>query len=185
MIDATMLEAADKMDKAVEVAKDDFSAIRTGGASASMFAKLMVDYYGSMTPLQQLASISTPDARTVAIAPYDRGSVSAIESSIRTSDLNVNPSNDGVVVRINIPQLTEERRKEFVKVARHKAEDAKVTIRNLRRKAKEGIDAAVKDGGVGEDDGTRAEKELDLLTKKHTDAIDALLAHKESELLEV
>ena len=185
MIDETLLEAEDKMNKAIEMAKDEFATIRTGAASAAMFAKLIVDYYGSPTPLQQLASISTPDARTVLIAPYDRGSMGNIESALRASDLGVNPNNDGAVIRINMPQLTEERRRDYVKVARHKAEEAKVSVRNLRRKAKDDIDEAVKAGGVGEDEGTRGEKELDAITKRHTDAIDALLAHKESELLEV
>jgi ribosome recycling factor len=185
VIDETLLETEDKMDKAVEVAKDDFATIRTGAASAAMFTKIVVDYYGAPTPLQQLASIATPDARSVVISPYDRSSLGAIESALRNSDFGFNPSNDGAIIRINMPQLTEERRKEYVKVARHKAEDARVTLRNVRRKAKDEIDIAVKEGGVGEDEGARAEKELEAMTKKHVDAIDSLLAHKENELLEV
>ncbi len=185
MIDDTLLEAEDKMDKAVESAKDDFATIRTGAASAAMFAKIMVDYYGAPTPLQQLASITTPDARTVVISPYDRGAMGDIEAALRASDLGVNPTDDGTVIRINMPQLTEERRKEYVKVAHHRAEEARVVIRNHRRKAKEAIEAAVKEGEVGEDDGSRAEKELEALTKKHTESVDTLLAHKEGELLEV
>ncbi len=185
MIDDTLLDVEDKMDKAVEVAKDEFASIRTGQASSSMFAKVTVDYYGAATPLQQLASITTPEPRTVLIAPYDMGAMKNIEDALRAGEMGFNPSNDGNVLRINMPQLTEERRREYVKLAKHKAEEARVVIRNLRRKAKDEIDDLVKDGDVGEDDGTRAEKELDALTKKHVDAIDALLAHKEEELLEV
>ncbi|MBN2176133.1 MAG: ribosome recycling factor [Demequinaceae bacterium] len=185
MIDDTLLEAEDKMDKAVETAKDDFATIRTGAASPAMFAKLLVDYYGAPTPLQQLASISASDARTIVISPYDRSAMGSIETALRASDLGVNPTDDGTVIRINMPQLTEERRKEYIKVARHRAEEARVAVRNLRRKAKDTIDIAVKEGDVGEDEGGRAEKELEGMTKRHTEAIDALLAHKENELLEV
>ena len=185
MIDDTLLDVEDKMDKAVEVAKDDFASIRTGQASASMFAKITVDYYGAPTPLQQLASITTPEARTVLIAPYDMGAMKNIEDALRGGEMGFNPSNDGNVLRVNMPQLTEERRREYVKLAKHKAEEARVVIRNLRRKAKDEIDDLVKDGEVGEDEGARAEKELDALTKKHVDEIDAVLAHKEEELLEV
>ena len=185
MIDDTLLDAEDKMDKAVDVAKDDFAQIRTGQASSSMFAKVTVDYYGAPTPLQQLASITTPEPRTVLIAPYDMGAMKNIEDALRAGEMGFNPTNDGNVLRINMPQLTEERRREYVKLAKHKAEEARVTVRNIRRKAKDEIDGFVKDGDVGEDEGARAEKELDGLTKKHIDAIDALLAHKEDELLEV
>jgi ribosome recycling factor len=185
VIDETLLEAEEKMDKAVEVAKDDFAAIRTGRANPAMFAKLTVDYYGSPTPLQQLASFQTPEARTVLITPYDRSSMSAIEKSLRDSDLGVNPANDGLVIRIVLPQLTEERRRDYIKLARSKGEDARVSIRNIRRRAKEALDRLVKDGEAGEDEVTRAEKELEQVTKKHVDRVDDLLKHKESELLEV
>jgi ribosome recycling factor len=185
VIDEILLDAEDSMDKAIEVAKDNFASIRTGQATASMFAHIAVDYYGAATPLQQLASISVPEPRTVLISPYDQGAKKEIESALRNSDLGVNPSDDGTVIRINMPILTEERRREYVKLAKQKAEEARVTLRNMRRKAKDLIDGAVKDGEVGEDDGSRGEKELDAMTKKHVDAIDALLAHKESELLEV
>ena len=185
MIDDILLEAEENMDRAVGLAKDNFAGIRSGQASAAMFANITVDYYGAPTPLQQLASINVPEPRTVTIAPYDLGAKKEIETALRNSDLGVNPSDDGQVIRINMPQLTEERRKDFVKLAKHKAEDARVTVRNMRRKAKDQIDALVKDGDVGEDQGTRAEKELDTLTKRHVDVIDDLLAHKESELLEV
>ena len=185
MIDETLLEAEEKMDKAVEVAKEDFSTIRTGRANAQMFSKILVDYYGAPTPLQQLASFAIPEARTVIITPYDRGSMSEIEKAIRDSDLGVNPNNDGAILRINLPQLTQERRKDYIKLARHKAEDARVSVRNIRRHAKEQLDRLVKDGEVGEDDGSRAEKELELVTKRHVENIDDLLQRKESELLEV
>lgn len=185
MIDEILLDAEENMDRAIGVAKDNFAGIRSGQASASMFASIAVDYYGAPTPLQQLASITVPEPRMVIISPYDASAKKEIESALRNSDLGVNPTDDGNVLRINMPQLTEERRRDYVKLAKSKAEDARVTVRNMRRKAKDLIDAAVKDGDVGEDEGTRAEKELDSLTKKHVDAIDALLAHKESELLEV
>jgi ribosome recycling factor len=185
VIDDILLEAEEHMDRAIELAKENFSGIRTGQASASMFAPLTVDYYGAPTPLQQLASISIPEPRTVLIAPYDMGAKKEIEAALRNSDLGVNPSDDGTVLRVNMPQLTEERRRDYVKLAKTKAEDAKVTVRNMRRKAKDQIDALVKDGDVGEDEGARAEKELDALTKRHVDVVDDLLAHKESELLEV
>ncbi|WP_062202997.1 ribosome recycling factor [Demequina salsinemoris] len=185
MIDEILLEAEDNMDKAVAVAKDNFANIRSGQASAAMFANIAVDYYGAPTPLQQLASISVPEPRMVTISPYDASAKKEIEKALRSSDLGVNPTDDGNVLRINMPQLTEERRRDYVKLAKTRAEDAKVTIRNMRRKAKDLIDAAVKDGEVGEDEGTRGEKDLDAMTKKHVEVIDALLSHKESELLAV
>jgi ribosome recycling factor len=185
VIDDTLLEAEEKMEKAIDVAKEDFAAIRTGRANPAMFSKIMVDYYGAPTPLQQLASFQTPEARTVLVTPYDRGSMAAIERALRDSDLGVNPSNDGVVIRLVLPQLTEERRKEYIKIARHKAEDAKVSVRNVRRRAKETLDRIEKDGEAGEDEVSRAEKELELTTRRHVEAIDELLKHKESELLEV
>ena len=185
MIDETLLEAEEKMEKAVEVAKEDFAGIRTGRATPGMFNKLVVDYYGAPTPLQQLASFQTPEARTILISPFDKSAMSAIEKTLRDSDLGVNPSNDGNVIRCVLPALTEERRKDYIKLARHKGEDAKVSIRNIRRHAKDQHDRFVKDGEVGEDEGTRAEKELEQLTKKHTDLIDTLVKHKESELRDV
>jgi ribosome recycling factor len=185
VIDDTLLEAEEKMDTAIEVAKDQFASIRTGRANAGMFASLHVDYYGAPTPLQQLASFNIPDARTVLISPFDKSSMPAIEKTLRESDLGVNPSNDGNAIRIIMPTLTEERRRDYVKLAKTKAEDARISVRGVRRKAKEQIDRLVKDGEVGEDEGTRAEKELEALTKKHVDLVDQLLAGKENELLEV
>ena len=185
MIDETLLEAEEKMDKALEVAKEDFAAIRTGRANAAMFSKIMVSYYGAPTPLQQLASFQVPEARTVLITPFDRSAMNEIEKALRESDLGVNPSNDGTVIRVILPSLTEERRKDYIKLARTKGEDAKVSIRNVRRRAKEELDRLIKDGEVGEDEGLRAEKELEHLTKRRVDAVDELLKHKEGELLEV
>jgi ribosome recycling factor len=184
VIDETLFEAEEKMDKAVAVAKEDFAAIRTGRVSPSMFNKINVDYYGSPTPVQQLASFHVPEARMVIIQPYDKGSMSAIEKAIRDSDLGVNPGNDGAVIRVVFPELSEERRREYIKVARGKAESSKVSVRNIRRHAKETLDKMVKDGDTGEDEVRRAEKELDDLTQKHVAKIDELLKHKESELLE-
>lgn len=184
-VDESLLEAEEKMDKAVEVAKEDFSAIRTGRASAAMFNKLTVDYYGAPTPLQQLASFQTPEARTVLIQPFDKSAMTAIEKALRESDLGVNPSNDGNIIRVILPSLTEERRRDYIKLARAKGEDAKISIRNIRRKAKEEIDKLVKDGDIGEDEGSRGEKELESTTKKYVDVVDDLLKGKESELLEV
>ena len=185
MISDIITDAEAKMANAVEYAKEEFAAIRTGRAHPAMFAKLTADYYGSPTPLQQLATFQVPDARVVLITPYDRTAMAAIERSIRDSDLGVNPSNDGAVIRITLPQLTEERRKEYIKVAKHKAEDARISVRGARRTAKEALDKMVKDSEVGKDEVVRAEKQLDASTKKHTDAIDEVLKHKEAELLEV
>ncbi|WP_435299819.1 ribosome recycling factor [Timonella sp. A28] len=184
-MDEILLEAEEKMDRAVEVAKEEFAGIRTGRANSGMFSKIMVDYYGAPTPLQQLASFNIPDARTVLINPFDKSSMALIEKALRDSDLGVNPSNDGVAIRIVMPALTEERRRDYVKLAKTKAEEGRVSVRGVRRKAKDQCDKAVKDGEVGEDEGVRAEKELEALTKRHIESIDQLLASKETELLEV
>ena len=185
MIDETLFEAEEKMDKAVEVAKEDFSTIRTGRANAAMFSKIFVDYYGSPTPLQQLASFNVTEARTILVSPFDKSSTAAIEKALRDSDLGVNPTNDGNVIRVVLPALTQERRKDFVKLARTKAEDARISIRNIRRRAKDELDRLVKDGETGEDEVVRAEKELDKLTAQYVGHVDELLKHKEAELLEV
>lgn len=185
MIDEALLEAEDKMDKAVQVVKEDFAGIRTGRANPGMFSKIMVDYYGAATPLQQLASFQIPEARIVLVSPYDRSAMGAVERALRDSDLGVNPSNDGNIIRLVLPQLTEERRRDYIKLARSKAEEAKVSVRNIRRRAKEEIDRTVRDGEAGEDEGTRAEKELEAVTKRHVELVDELLKGKEAELLEV
>lgn len=184
-IDVVLLEASEKMDKAIEVAREDFGTIRTGRASAGMFAKIMVDYYGTFTPINQLASFQIPEARMILITPYDKGAASAVEKALRDSDLGINPTTDGNVIRVVLPQLTEERRKEYIKLARTKAEEAKVSIRNIRRHAKDALDKMQKDGEAGEDDVRRAEKHLDEQTHKHVEHIDEILKHKEAELLEV
>jgi ribosome recycling factor len=185
VIDETMLEAEEKMDKAVHVVREDLAAVRTGRATPQMFSKVVVDYYGSPTPVNQLASFHLPEPRMAVITPYDKSSLNAIEKAIRDSDLGVNPTNDGNIIRVVFPQLTEERRKDLIKVARHKAEEARVSIRNIRRHAKEQLDKLVKDGDVGEDDVVRAEKELEKVTHSYVDQVDEALRHKEAELLEV
>jgi len=185
VIDDTLLEAEEKMDKAVEVAKEDLAAIRTGRANPAMFAKIMVEYYGAPTPLQQVASVQAPEARTVLVSPFDRSSLGAVERALRDSDLGVNPSNDGNVIRLQLPELTQERRRDYVKLARTKGEDGKITVRGLRRRAKEELDRISRDGEAGEDEVARAEKELERLTKVHVDAIDDMLKRKETDLLDV
>lgn len=174
-----------KMNKAVDVAKEDFAAIRTGRAHPSMFAKIIVEYYGSPTPLSQLATVQVPEARMALITPFDKSATPAIEKAIRESDLGVNPGGDGNVIRVNFPQLTEERRKEFIKVAKGKAEESRVSIRAIRRHSKEAMEKLEKDGVIGKDDLTRGEKDLEKTTSDHVAKIDELLKHKETELLEV
>jgi ribosome recycling factor len=185
VIDDTLLDAEERMEKAVQVAKDELTTVRTGRANPAMFSRLHVDYYGSPTPLNQLASISIPEARMVIIKPFDASQLGAIEKVIRNSDLGVNPSNDGTIIRVIIPQLSEERRKEMVKVAKHKGEEARVAIRNVRRKANEELHRIAKDGEAGEDEVVRAEKELQHVTDKYVAQVDELVKHKEAELLEV
>ena len=185
MINDILNEADQKMDKSVEATREEFATIRAGRANPAMFAKLTADYYGTQTPLQQLASFTSQDARTIVVAPFDMGALANIEKAIRDSDLGVNPANDGKSIRCVFPELTEERRKEYIKLARSKAEDGRVAVRNLRRTAKQNLEKLEKDGEVGKDDVTGAEKRLDGITKTHTDTIDDLLKHKESELLEV
>ena len=185
VINQTLSEAEQKMSKAVDVTREDFAAIRTGRAHPQMFQKLTADYYGSPTPLQQLASFTVPEARVIIISPYDQGAMGSIERAIRDSDLGVNPTDDGRTIRVVLPELTEERRKDYIKLARGKAEEGRVSVRNIRRNAKQQLDKLEKDGEVGKDDVTGAEKRLDGLTKKYVDSIDELLKAKESELLEV
>ncbi|MEU8231849.1 ribosome recycling factor [Actinoplanes sp. NPDC048791] len=185
MIDETLFEAEEKMESAVEHAKEEFAAIRTGRATPAMFSKIVVDYYGALTPITQMASVGVPEPRMVIVKPYDASQLGPIERAIRDSDLGVNPNNEGTQLRINLPQMTEERRREMIKVARTKAEEGRVAIRNVRRKAKEQLDRLVKDGEAGEDDGRRAEKELDDVTHRYVAVVDELVKNKEAELLEV
>ena len=185
MIEETLFDAEEKMEKAVTVARDDLGSVRTGRANPGMFSRVNIDYYGAMTPITQLASINVPEARLVVIKPYETSQLKPIEDAIRNSDLGLNPSNDGSIIRVAIPQLTEERRRELVKQAKAKGEDAKVSVRNVRRKAMEELARIKKEGEAGEDEVNRAEKDLDKSTHTYTSQIDELVKHKEGELLEV
>jgi ribosome recycling factor len=185
VIDETLFEAEEKMEKAVHVARDELGGLRTGRANANAFARLVVDYYGAPTPIPQMATVNIPEPRMAVIKPYDSNQLSAIERAIRDSDLGVNPTDDGQIIRVVFPQLTEERRKELVKVARGKGEDAKVSIRSIRRHAKDALDKLAKDGETGEDDVRRAEHELDKLTGRYTAQVDEHVKAKEAELLEI
>jgi ribosome recycling factor len=186
MIQDVMAEAKDKMDKALEATKEDFASVRTGRANPAMFQKIMIDYYGTPTPLSQLAGIQNPEARSILITPYDKAALGDIEKALLAMpNLGAQPNSDGNVIRVNLPELTEDRRKEYVKLTRDKAEQGRVSVRNIRRKAKEDLEALKKDGAVGEDEVERAEKELEAITKAHVDKIDEALKNKEAELLEV
>jgi ribosome recycling factor len=185
VIDETLFEAEEKMDKAVSVLRDDLATIRTGRATPQMFSKIVVDYYGALTPVNQLATLTAPEPRMAIISPYDKASLTAIEKAIRDSDLGVNPTSDGNIIRVTFPQLTEERRRDLIKVARAKAEDGRIAIRNVRRHAKEALDKLAKDGETGKDDVERAEKELEKTTHRYVESVDDALRSKESELLEV
>ncbi|APB00446.1 ribosome recycling factor [Nocardia seriolae] len=185
MIEEALFDAEEKFEKAVSVVKDDLGSIRTGRANPGMFSRIVVEYYGSMTPITQISSITVPEPRMVIIKPYEQAQMQAIETAIRNSDLGVNPTNNGDIIRISIPQLTEERRREMVKQAKSKGEDAKIAIRNVRRKAMDELGRIQKDGDAGEDEVGRAEKELDKTTAKYVHQVDELVKHKESELLEV
>jgi ribosome recycling factor len=185
VIDETLFEAEEKMEKAIVVARDELGGIRTGRATPNAFARLIVDYYGAPTPIPQLASVNIPEARMAVIKPYDASQLGAIEKAIRDSDLGVNPTNDGTIIRVVFPQLTEERRRDLVKVAHHKGEEAKISIRAVRRHAKDALDKLVKNGDTGEDEVRRAEAELDKTTSKYAAHVDEIVKAKEAELLEV
>jgi ribosome recycling factor len=185
VINDILNEADQKMAKSVEATREEFATIRAGRAHPSMFSKIMVDYYGSPTPIQQLASFTAPEPRIILVQPFDVSAKANIEKAIRESDLGVNPSDDGQVLRCVFPELTEERRKEFIKLAKEKAEGGRIAVRQVRQKAKQQLEKLEKDGEVGRDDLTGAEKRLEGMTKKQTDTIDDLLKHKEAELLEV
>ena len=185
MIEETLLDAMEKMGKAVEHVQAQFLGVRTGRANASLVEKLHVEYYGAYVPLQQLASFQVPEARMLVVKPHDRGSITAIERALQSSDLGLSPSNDGVVIRLNFPPLTEERRKEFVKVVKNMAEEGRVTVRNIRRDARKVLETAQKDGDISQDDLDRAEKELEQITHTTVEAVDKAFARKEQELLEV
>ncbi|MBV1894027.1 MAG: ribosome recycling factor [Ilumatobacteraceae bacterium] len=185
MIDETLLEAMDKMDKAVEHTQSQFATVRTGRATPSLVERISVEYYGAPVPLQQIASISVPEARQLLIKPHDRGTLEAVEKAIRDSDLGVSPNNDGVVIRLSLPQLTEERRREYVKVVKAMAEDGRIAVRSARRDARKTMETAEKGGDISADELERAEKEMEKVTHDHVEHIDAALGRKERELLEV
>ncbi len=185
MLDEQLKQATDKMKKAITSTKEEFAQIRTGRASPTLLDRIDVDYYGTKTPLAQLAGISVPEARMLVISPYDKGAMSAIEKAIMASDLGVNPSNDGSVIRLNFPQLTEERRKELIKVVRERAEEGRVAVRNIRRHSKDDMERLKKEGHLSEDDLKRSERELQRLTDQYVGEIDELVSHKEKELLEI
>jgi len=178
-------DTREKMVKAVEHASAELGTIRTGRASPALVEKLRVEYYGTPTPLQQIAGIGTPEPRLLVITPYDKTSMKAIEKAIQESDLGINPQNDGTVIRLAIPALSEERRKDLAKQAKHKAEEGRIAIRNLRRQARHELDAFERDGEVGVDEIDRAEKDLDKLTADHVGRVDEMLHHKEADLLQV
>jgi ribosome recycling factor len=185
VIEENLLDAIDKMEKAVEHVQVQFSTVRTGRAAPALVEKLLVHYYGTEVPLQQLAGFSVPEARLLVVRPHDRNSMGAIEKAIRDSDLGMAPSNDGVVIRLSFPPLTEERRKEYVKVVKHMAEEGRVAVRNVRRDTRKHLEASEKGGEISSDEVDRAEKELEKITHEHVDSIDKALARKEHELLEV
>ena len=185
MIDETLLEAMEKMDKAVQHTQQQFATVRTGRATPSLVERINVEYYGAPVPLQQIASISVPEARQLLIKPHDRNSLEAVEKAIRDSDLGVAPNNDGIAIRLSLPQLTEERRREYVKVAKHMAEDGRIAVRNARRDARKAMESAEKEGEISADELERAEKELEKVTHEHVEHIDEALGRKEQELLEI
>lgn len=185
LIHAALEECREKMHKAVDHARADFATVRTGRAAPALIEKLRVDYYGTETPLQQLAGFSVPEPRVLVVSPYDKGALKALEKAIAASDLGINPSNDGTVIRLVFPELTTERRKELVKVVKHRAEEGRVAVRNLRRATRHDLDALEKDGDISSDELDRAEKELEKLTHEMITEIERLLATKEKELLEL
>ena len=185
MIDDTLLDCEERMTNSVEHAREEPTTIRTGRANPAMFNGVLAEYYGTMTPITQMATISVPEPRMLLIKPYEMSAMSDIENAIRNSDLGVNPTNDGQVLRVTIPQLTEERRRDMVKLARSKGEDAKIAIRNVRRKGMEELKRIQKDGEAGEDEVQAAEKELDKVTHKYVAQVDELVAKKEKELMDV
>ena len=185
MIDDTILEAIDKMERALEHVQSQFSSVRTGRATPSLVDRLLVDYYGSLVPLQQLAGFQVPEARTLIVKPHDRGALAAIEKAIRESDLGLQPSNDGIIIRLSIPVLTEQRRKEYVKIVKNMSEDGRIAVRNIRRDARKTIETAEKNSEISKDELERAEKELEKITHDHVEQIEKAFTRKEHELLAV
>jgi ribosome recycling factor len=184
-VDSALKAAAEKMDKAISVLKDELAGVRTGRATPALLQRVVVDYYGTPVPIQQLASFSVPEPRTLMISPFDRNAIAAMEKSIMSSDLGITPSNDGTVIRLSFPPLTEERRKELIKLVHHRGEEGRVAVRNIRRHSKEELEKLEREGGISEDDLVRSEKELQKLTDKHISDIDEVVAHKDAELKEI
>lgn len=184
-IETALVDAAEKMDKAVSVLKEELAGIRTGRATPALLSRLVVDYYGTQVPIQQLASFSVPEPRTLVVQPFDKNAISAMEKAIQASDIGITPSNDGQVIRLGFPPLTEERRKDLIKLVHHRGEEGRVAVRNIRRHSKEGLERLEREGGISEDDLVRSEKELQKLTDKHVALIDEVVAHKEQELKEI
>jgi ribosome recycling factor len=184
-VDSALKAATEKMDKAIAVLKDELAGVRTGRATPALLQRVVVDYYGTPVPIQQLASFSVPEPRTLVISPFDRNAIAAMEKAIMASDLGITPGNDGTVIRLSFPPLTEERRKELIKLVHHRGEEGRVAVRNIRRHSKEELEKLERDGGISEDDLVRSEKELQKLTDKHISDIDEVVAHKDAELKEI
>jgi ribosome recycling factor len=184
-VDSALKAATEKMDKAIAVLKDELAGVRTGRATPALLQRVVVDYYGTPVPIQQLASFSVPEPRTLVISPFDRNAITAMEKAIMASDLGITPGNDGTVIRLSFPPLTEERRKELIKLVHHRGEEGRVAVRNIRRHSKEELERLERDGGISEDDLVRSEKELQKLTDKHISDIDEVVAHKDAELKEI
>ena len=184
-VDSALKGAIEKMDKAIAVLKDELAGVRTGRATPALLQRVIVDYYGTPVPIQQLASFSVPEPRTLVISPFDRNAIAAMEKAIMASDLGITPGNDGTVIRLSFPPLTEERRKELIKLVHHRGEEGRVAVRNIRRHSKEELEKLERDGGISEDDLVRSEKELQKLTDKHISDIDEVVAHKDAELKEI
>ena len=184
-VDSALKAATEKMDKAIAVLKDELSGVRTGRATPALLQRVVVDYYGTPVPIQQLASFSVPEPRTLVISPFDRNAIAGMEKAIMASDLGITPGNDGTVIRLSFPPLTEERRKELIKLVHHRGEEGRVAVRNIRRHSKEELEKLEREGGISEDDLVRSEKELQRLTDKHISDIDEVVAHKDAELKEI
>ena len=183
-VDSALKAATEKMDKAISVLKDELAGVRTGRATPALLQRVVVEYYGTPVPIQQLASFSVPEPRTLVISPFDRNAIAAMEKAIMGSDLGITPGNDGTVIRLSFPPLTEERRKELIKLVHHRGEEGRVAVRNIRRHSKEELERLERDGGISEDDLVRSEKELQKLTDKHISDIDEVVAHKDAEIKE-
>jgi ribosome recycling factor len=184
-VETALAAAVEKMDKAIVVLKDELAGVRTGRATPALLQRIVVDYYGTPVPIQQLASFSVPEPRTLVITPFDRNAISAMEKAIMSSDLGITPGNDGTVIRLGFPPLTEERRKELVKLVHHRGEEGRVAVRNIRRHSKEELERLERDGAISQDDLARSEKELQRLTDKHIADIDEVVSHKDAELKEI